>query len=64
MALIAQIRRTTFMMEFINREDKASSVCDEDDGHCSTSESLSARDVRRIYLITYSQANRDIVPTR
>ena len=27
-------------------------------------ESLSARDVRRVYLITCSQANRDIVPTR
>ena len=53
-----------FMMEFINREAEASSVCDEDDGRCSTSESLSARDVRRVYLITYSQANRDIVPTR
>ena len=26
-------------------------------------ESLSARDVRRVYLITCSQANRDIVPT-
>ena len=49
------------MMEFINREAEASSVCDEDDGRCSTSESLSARDVRRVYLITYSQANRDIV---
>ena len=27
-------------------------------------ESLSTRDVRRVYLITCSQANRDIVPTR
>ena len=27
-------------------------------------ESLSARDVRRVYLITCSQANRDIVPKR
>ena len=27
-------------------------------------ESLSVRDARRVYLITCSQANRDIVPTR
>ena len=59
-AFIAQIRRTTFMMEFINREAEASSVCD---GRCSTSENLSARDVRRVFLIIYSQANSNIVPT-
>ena len=50
--------------------DSSASVCesncvpDVSEVDSANSESLSSRDVRRVYLITYSQANLEIVPTR
>ena len=39
-------------------------VSDVSEVDSANTESLSSRDVRRVYLITYSQANLEIVPTR
>ena len=39
-------------------------VSDVSEVDSANSESLSSRDVRRVYLISYSQANLEIVPTR
>ena len=39
-------------------------VSDVSEVDSANTEGLSSRDVRRVYLITYSQANLEIVPTR
>ena len=48
----------------MEREGETSGVTDEREVSSGSSEGLNSRDVRRVYLITYSQANLDIVPTR
>ena len=48
----------------MEREGETSGVTDEREVGSGSSEGLNSRDVRRVYLITYSQANLEIVPTR
>lgn len=52
------------MADCMEREGETSGVTDEREVGSGSSEGLNSRDVRRVYLITYSQANLEIVPTR